>query len=279
MRLPLLLVASFAVAGCYVPTPFAETSAAPEAHIVTAAAVATEIPKLIPGDPIEGLRVARRVGCVGCHGKDGGGEELWGEPGKFKVRSTNLTERRHDYDNDGIDGLLRKGKTHDGHRPLGMPVFMFEHLSDREVRDITAWLRSIPAVANPGLKKTWLSDEVKKQLDDGTYPYDDDQPTPGMVPPDVPPTDPIALGKHLAYTSCTECHGRDLNGWSTDDPTPSLIVAKAYTPENFSRLMKTGIAANGKQTKTGFMSEVARGRFSILTDAEINALKRYLDSR
>lgn len=276
MRTSLLLVASLAIAGCKAPAPSPEAPAAipPVAEATVAAA-----PAVPPGDPIEGLRVARRVGCLGCHGENGGGKELWGEPGKFKVFSANLTERRQDYDDTGIDALLRQGKTSDGHRPLGMPVFMFEHLSDREVRDITAWLRSIPAVANPGLKKTWLSDEVRKQIEAGTYPYDDDKPTPGMDPPDAPPTDPLALGKHLAYTSCTECHGRDLNGWGPDDPTPSLIVAKAYTPEKFARLMRTGIAANGKETETGFMSGVARGRLAILTDAEIDALKRYLDSR
>ncbi|OGT60294.1 MAG: hypothetical protein A3E01_15795 [Gammaproteobacteria bacterium RIFCSPHIGHO2_12_FULL_63_22] len=276
MRLPLLLVACFSIAGCNAPAPAPEASAAaaPPAAVAVAAAAT-----VAPGDPVEGLRVARRVGCVGCHGKSGGGQELWGEPGKFKVYSANLTVARDNYDDAGIDGLLRLGRTHDGHRPLGMPVMMFEHLSDREVRDITVWLRSIPAVSNPGLKKTWLSDEVRKQLDDGSYPYDDDRPTAGMDPPEVPPTDPLALGKHLAFTSCTECHGRDLNGWGPDDPTPSLIVAKAYTPEHFSRLMKTGIASNGKETKTGFMSDVARGRFSILTDAEIDALKQYLDSR
>lgn len=276
MRTSLLLVASLAMAGCKAPAPSPEAAAviAPVASATIAAA--TAVP---PGDPIEGLRVAKRVGCLGCHGENGSGKELWGEPGKFKVYSANLTETRKSYDAAGIEALLRKGRTHDGHRPLGMPVFMFEHLSDREVRDITAWLRSIPAVANPGLKKTWLSDEIRKQISDGSYPYDDDQPTPGMDPPDAPPTESIALGKHLAYTSCTECHGRDLNGWGPDDPTPSLIVAKAYTPEKFARLMKTGIAANGKETKTGFMSGVARGRLSILTDAEIDALKRYLDSR
>lgn len=276
MRKLLLLLASLAIASCKAPaTP--PGPAAASAPVSTATAAAATV--VAPGDPIEGLRVARRVGCLGCHGENGGGKELWGEPGKFKVFSANLTERRHDYDDAGMDALLRRGQTSDGHRPLGMPVFMFEHLSDREVRDITAWLRLMPAVANPGLQKTWLSDEVKKQIADGTYPYDDDQPTPGMDPPDAPPIDPIALGKHLAYTSCTECHGRDLNGWSPDDPTPSLVVAKAYTPEKFSRLMKTGIAADGKETKTGFMSSVARGRLSILTDAEIDALKKYLDSR
>lgn len=278
MRLP-LLITLLAIAGCNAPAPSNEASPAQAPVAASATAAVAAIPALVPGDPVEGLRVARRVGCVGCHGKSGGGEELWGEPGKFKVYSANLTVARDKYDDAGIDGLLRMGRTHDGHRPLGMPVMMFERLSDREVRDITAWLRSIPAVANPGLKKTWLSDEVRKQIADGTYPYDDDQPTPGMDPPDAPPTDPIALGKHLAYTSCTECHGRDLNGWGPEDPTPPLIVAKAYSPETFSKLMKTGIAADGKETKTGFMSDVARGRFSILTDAEIDALKRYLDSR
>jgi hypothetical protein len=43
--------------------------------------------------------------------------------------------------------------------------------------------------------------------------------------------------------------------------------------------MKTGIGANGKDTATGFMSRTARDRFAILTDAEIAALKQYLDSR
>ncbi len=274
----LLLLAAVAITGCNAQAPSADASAV-TATLAAAADKPVAAPAAIPGDPVEGLRVATRVGCTGCHGKDGGGKELWGEPGKFQVHSANLTQARDNYDDTGMDALLRQGRTRDGHRPLGMPVMMLERLSDREIGDITAWLRSIPAVSNPGLQKTWISDEIRKQLDDGTYPYDDDQPTPGMDPPDMPPTDPIALGKHLAYTSCTECHGRDLNGFGPDDPTPSLIVAKAYTPEHFSRLMKTGMAANGKETKTGFMSGVARWRFSILTDAEIDALKRYLDSR
>ena len=83
----------------------------------------------------------------------------------------------------------------------------------------------------------------------------------------------------LAFTTCSECHGRDLNGWAPDDPTPSLVVAKAYTAEKFARLMKTGEVAAGGKSKTGWMSEVAAYRFASLTDAEIAALKLYLDSR
>ena len=63
------------------------------------------------------------------------------------------------------------------------------------------------------------------------------------------------------------------------DDAPSLVVAKAYTPEAFRRLMRTGEVAAGGKSKTGFMSEVAAYRFSVMTDAEVAALKAYLDAR
>ena len=87
-----------------------------------------------------------------------------------------------------------------------------------------------------------------------------------------------ALGRHLAYTSCTECHAWDLNGWE-GDPAPSLVVAKAYTLEQFTRLMRTGEIAAGGKSKTGMMSGVAAYRYPVMTDEEIAALKLFLDSR
>ncbi len=231
------------------------------------------------GDAVEGLRVATRVGCNGCHGADGGGRELWEEEGKFKMFSPNLTVKRDLYDDVEIDGLLRQGRTLDGHVPFGMPILMFQHLSDREVRDITAWLRSIPAVVNPDLKESWFSDETRKQLEDDTQPYlEDMRPDPGNQPPLEPPTETLALGRHLAMTSCPECHGRDLNGFPGDD-APPLVVAKAYSMENFARLMKTGITISGTESATGLMTLMGRMRFSVMTDDEIRALKLYLDSR
>jgi mono/diheme cytochrome c family protein len=218
------------------------------------------------------------VGCNGCHGADGGGRELWEEKGKFKLYSPNLTAKRDLYDDAGIEGLMRQGRSHDGHVPFGMPISMYQHLSDREVRDITAWLRSIPAVANPELKVSWFSAAVGAQIQAGTHPYSEDMlPDPGNRPPAGPPTETLALGKHLAMTSCIECHGRDLNGYPGD--TPSLIVAKAYSAENFNRLMRTGITASGKESASGLMTEVGSKRFPAMTDGEVSALKAYLDSR
>ncbi len=246
--------------------------------IAAVAPVAVAAPK---GDPVEGARVARRVGCDGCHESDGrGGGFDHSTPNGDRIVAPNLTQRRALYDDAGLARLLHQGKTHDGHRAFGMPIFMFQHLSDQEVRDITAWLRSIPAVANPGLAESVVSKTTLQQIKDGTFPYDgDDKPDPGNVPPATRPVEPLALGKYLAYTTCTECHGTDLNGWGPEDDAPSLVVAKAYTPEKFARLMRTGEVAAGGKSKTGFMSEVAAYRFSVLTDAEIAALKQYLDSR
>jgi mono/diheme cytochrome c family protein len=231
------------------------------------------------GDPVEGLRVATRVGCNDCHRKDGRGGIFQENAKDGRIVAPNLTQRRELYDDAALEALLRRGKTHDGHVPINMPVKMFQHLSDQEIRDITAWLRSIPAVANPDLPEGAWSETLKKQVREGTYPYlDDMQPDPGNQPPALPPVEPLALGKHLAMTSCGECHAWDLNGWPGDS-APSLIVAKAYTAEKFSRLMKTGITATGKESTTGLMTQMGRERFRVLTDTEIAALKLYLDSR
>lgn len=249
-----------------------EPAAAPPARTV-------EVPR---GDPVEGLRVATRVGCNGCHERDGSGGGMdFTSPQGDRIVASNLTERRHKYDDAGIAALLREGKTHDGHRAFGMPIYMFQHLSDREVRDITAWLRSIPDVPIPGLAKSVVSKSTLQQIKDGTFPYDDDdKPDPGNRPPAMRPSEPLALGRHLALTSCSECHGRDLTGWGPGDPTPSLVIVnKAYTPEAFARLMKTGEVAAGGKSKTGIMSAVAAHRFSVMTEAEVAALKLYLDSR
>ncbi len=240
----------------------------------------TSTPAPALGNPIEGTRLATIAGCNGCHGPDAAGKVFVEIPGVLRLVAPNLTQRRTLYDDAALASLLRGGRTHDGHRPIGMPIMMFQHFSDQDIRDITAWLRATPAVANPvPLPASWLSDKLEKSLADGTDPYAlDDQPDSGNRPPAIRPSEPLALGRHVAMTSCPECHGRTLDGRPGDD-APSLMVAKSYTSDKFVRLMKTGITATGKESASGLMTEMARRRYSSLTDAEISALKLYLDTR
>lgn len=274
-RLGIVLAA--VLAGCTARSaPPAPPAASAPASTV---AVATAPPAASAGDPVEGLRVATRVGCAGCHGKDGTGRFLWEDPGNYKVSSPNITVKRELYDDAALATFLHTGKTHDGHQPFLMPFVMFAHLSDREVRDITAWLRALPAASNPKPTQTWQSDAVKPQALAGSYKGQVIwRADPSVHAPAAPPTAQLALGKHLAMTSCSECHGPDLNGYQGED-APPLVVAKGYSAENFARLMRTGITAAGSNSTSGLMSAVGRERFPAMTDDEVRALKAYLDAR
>lgn len=232
------------------------------------------------GDPIEGARIARRVGCDGCHGEGGIGKVFMEDAEQGRIVAPNLTQRRTLYSDAGLAALLHEGKTHDGHAPWGMPIQSFQYLSQREVRDIIAWLRALPAVEDPALPEGRWSDELRKRIEDGTHPWLADlKPTPGHVPPDAPPTEPLALGRHLALTTCSECHGWDLDGFGDPGAPPPLAIAKAYTDEQFARLMRTGEVLAGGTSASGLMTGVAKYRFNAMTDEEIQALKDYLDGR
>jgi mono/diheme cytochrome c family protein len=88
-------------------------------------------------------------------------------------------------------------------------------------------------------------------------------------------SDPMATGRYLAMTSCTECHGADLAGdESPVGKTPNLAIVAAYAPEQFRALMREGEPRDGRDI--GLMSEVARKRFAQFTDDELTALYTYL---
>ncbi len=267
LRTPSFLLALL-TAGCSAPVP------PPTAPAVV------EAPAPPAGDAVEGLRVATRVGCNGCHGADAAGRSFSKDKDGTLIVAPNLSTRRHLYTDEGLAALLHEGRTHDGHVPFGMPIQAFQHLSHREVRDIVAWMRSLPEVANGSEEASTWSPALAASLADGSHPWMGDmRPTPGNQPAPEPPVEPVALGRHLAMTSCSECHGWDLNGFGDPGAAPSLVVAKAYTDEQFARLMRTGEVAAGGPSATGLMSGVSAFRFSVMSDAEVQALKAYLDGR
>ena len=86
-------------------------------------------------------------------------------------------------------------------------------------------------------------------------------------------------GEHLAYTvGCVNCHHQ------TDKHiinAPPLVVVKAYSAEEFRRLMKTGITKAGRDmaSEGSVMGFVAKEQFSHLTDAEVMALYDYFTKK
>jgi mono/diheme cytochrome c family protein len=86
-------------------------------------------------------------------------------------------------------------------------------------------------------------------------------------------TNPLAYGKYLVMTACTECHGANLQG-SDIMKAPGLIVTSGYSADDFRQLMRTGTAIGGR--KLGLMTEVGVTRFPSLTDDELEAMRMYL---
>lgn len=239
------------------------------------ARVPAEIAVPSGGDAVEGARLAAIVGCTGCHGADMAGRaNCYEEPGRYRFNCPNVVEARSRYTDRDLVVLLRHGRKKDGALVDFMPWDMYAHLTDRDLASILAFLRALPAVDRPVQPPTEYSWATRLEILRGTYPYVND-----LADYDTRPREgAIERGRYLASIACPECHAPDLNGYDGDS-APNLLVAKAYPPEAFARLLRTGRTIAGTESASGLMSSVARGRFSHFTDDEIAALKSYLDQR
>ncbi len=227
------------------------------------------------GDPTEGARLAAIVGCPGCHGRDMAGvTNCYEEPGRVRFNCPNVIEARNRYSDRDLVNLLRHGRKLDGALVDFMPWDMYAQMTDRDLANVIAFVRSAPAVEKPVQPKTDYAWATRWQILRGEYPYVND-----LADYDTTPREgAVERGRYLASIACPECHAPDLDGYPGDD-APGLQIAKAYSPEAFARLMRTGVTLSGTESATGLMSGVARARFSHLRDDEIAALKAYLDQR
>jgi mono/diheme cytochrome c family protein len=227
------------------------------------------------GDATEGARLASIVGCTGCHGPDMAGvSNCYEEPGRFRFNCPNVIQARGRYTDRDLVVLLRHGRKLDGALVDFMPWDMYAQLTDRDLASIVAFLRALPAVEKPVQPKTEYAWTTRLEILRGNYP-----PVNDLADYDARPrAGAVERGRYLASIACPECHAPDLNGYE-GDTAPNLLIAKAYSPEAFARLMRTGKTLAGTESATGLMSSVARWRFSHFTDDEIAALKAYLDQR
>jgi mono/diheme cytochrome c family protein len=150
---------------------------------------------------------------------------------------------------------------------------MYAQLTDRDLANVIAFVRSVPVVERK-LPASEYSLATRWAMLRGDYP-----PMNNLADYDTRPREGIAeRGRYLAMVSCPECHAPNLRGYE-GDIAPNLAIAKAYSPEAFARLMREGITLAGRESASGLMSMVARGRFSHFTPDEVVALKAYLDQR
>ncbi|MBN8846370.1 MAG: c-type cytochrome [Sphingomonadales bacterium] len=230
----------------------------------------------LSADPVKhGERVSLLLGCSGCHGADLAGKE-WSEPEFATVWSANLTASAAKYDDAQLKAVIVGGKRPDGRVLWDMPSHLFTQLADADMAALIAFIRSRPKkgaehpppVFGPG---------AKKEMAEGLYVSSAETVARSgkAWPPDM--GQEHARARYIVRATCAECHEMTLRGgipYPGAEPRADLRIAGAYELKDFSHLLHTGTAAGNR--KLGLMGEVARGRYSHFSEAEIAAIHAYL---
>ena len=228
--------------------------------------------------------VETRAGCSGCHGADFGGVSLVDEWMLGRWAAPNLTTGPGsvtvDFDASDWDHAVRHGLRHDG-RTSAMPAIEFTNLSDRELSDIVAFIRSKPPVDRKlgAVRYGPVFAFVFAGAPDFMVAYEMDHQAPHMREP--PQTAANAeFGAHLVQV-CRGCHGPGLSGGKIQgDPgmpivanlTPHATGIADWTERDFIRAIREGKRKDGSAI-SDYMPWQAYAKMS---DEELKAMYAYL---
>ena len=253
------------------------------------------------GDPKRGQYIAKAAGCVGCHTEDrqdaapfAGGRALKTPFGTFY--GPNITPDEKEGIGRWTEGDFRRAMRH-GERPDGsnyFPAFpypSFTRMTDEDVRDLWAYLRSLPPNGRRsqphdlGIPFGWRPlVTIWKWLFF----------TPGALAPDPQLTPTLNRGRYLvgALGHCGECHtprnflggpkkdrflagGTGPDGKRVPNITPTRL--KKRSEGELREFFTAGTTADG-DVPAEAMAEVIRNTTSQLTPEDLNALIAYLRS-
>lgn len=232
----------------------------------------------IPTDEIsieEGRHLAQTRGCMGCHNPDLAGQIFFEDPIFARVVTPNLTKMVNSHSVEVFEAAVRQGIGTDGEPLVLMPSDMYSYLTDEDLGKILAFMRTVPEVEDD------LPENYFGPMARGIFILGEFKTAPEYLKEAPPRTynseshPDLAAGEYLARTMCSECHGLDLRGDDFGDaPPPDLMIASAYTLEEFRKLMSTGLPPGERDL--GLMKLVSETRFSYMTDLEMENLHKFL---
>ena len=214
--------------------------------------------------------VTARYGCAACHGQNLGGGVMIDDPAIGHVRGPNLTRgignRTASYAMSDWDRIVRHGVKPDG-TPAIMPSEDFFKMSDAELSEIVAYVRSVPAV-DGAVPAPSFGPIGKVLLALGKMPISAEH-MPSSVHPSVSPpaTDNSQFGEHLAAT-CVTCHRQNLAGGPMAFGPPSWPAAANLTQhamglrdwsfDDFDKALSQGLSKDGHRLRSP-MADVVQG--------------------
>lgn len=222
----------------------------------------------------EGARLARVLGCSGCHGESG--RVLFEAPNVGRLIAPNLTRVAANYSDAELARLIRKGVKRDGTSVLVMPTAALTHIADDDLAAVISWLRAQPTLPDGAADGThWgalgMIGLALNKLPLGADALHDPAPPAARIR-----NAKIDEGRYLVSVTCRACHA--LHD-TTDDGfgmvTPPLAdTVRSYQPDEFQTLLTTGKAPGNREV--GFMSEIARADSSAMTEDERASVYAYL---
>ncbi|OQY91039.1 MAG: hypothetical protein B6D38_00135 [Anaerolineae bacterium UTCFX1] len=227
--------------------------------------------------------------CQGCHGVALGGIDQWFNAGPIgTVDSANLTSgeggfgREATSDEDYVRAI-RHGIGLDG-KPIFMPaVESTSYLSDEDLGAIIAYVKSVPPVNHvtkghnftPLAKILFVLGQLPK------LPVETVSHEVHVTAPEAGAT--MEYGEYMVNTNdCRACHGPNLNGSKSPDPTATWISPNLtpggelafWTEEEFINTFRTGITPSGHQLSDNMPWKDYRNFY----DDELKAIWLYLQS-
>lgn len=234
--------------------------------------------------------VEARYGCGDCHGQNFAGGVMVDAPETIgRLLGPNLTlgtgSRTTNYTAADWDRIVRHGVKPDG-TPTAMPAKDFFQMSDRELSDIVAYIRSQPPV-DATVPPVALGPIGKMLVATGQFVLSADvHPSKHVLTHIVdPPTAAVdtVFGKHLAQT-CIGCHGALYNGGKIIGGPPEWPPAANLTPtglvgwsyDDFVGVMRGGKRKDGTPLREPMasMPKFAKN----MTETELRAMWAYLSA-
>ena len=245
--------------------------------------IPTDQASIARGEHIATIRM-----CKDCHTENWSGQSD-SVPGLITLSIPNLTSGAGgvgatNTDEDWVRAI-RHGVGHDGRGLVLMPARVWYYLSDDDLTDLIAYLKSLPPVDNE-LPMTDLGPLGRVMMALGQLPSEATVPDVTVIDHDGPrPVAPqpgvtVEYGEYLAST-CALCHGSNFNGQTiridAEYLAPNLTMGgemHAWSERDFLTTLRTGVTPNGNKLKDVMPWEY----FGQMTDDELRAVWMYLQS-
>ncbi len=226
--------------------------------------------------------------CAGCHGSTFGGGKMLDEAPIGKWYAPNITSggKTATYTAADWDRAVRHGVLPGGATSI-MPIGDFAQLTDHELSDIIAYIRSVPpqqggeTIRELGPIGRMLMATGKMTPE--VYNVADHHAAHTVEPP--PAGETVEFGKHVTSV-CVGCHRTDLRGgpmpfgppdWPpAGNLTPHESGLAGYTYEDFERAFVKGVKKDGTPMKAP-MTEMLPATAK-WTETELKAAYLYLQS-